>query len=83
MSNTAIQSRTPSGVRTPAQRVADGVVAGYIRALAAASAEPSDELPMRPARARECQPGRISRSGCAAPASARRQLARRLVPLPA
>ncbi len=83
MSNTAIQHRAPSRARTTAQRVADGVVAGYIRALAAGAAESGDEPPLQQARLRNCAPGRVARSGCGAAVSARRQLARRRVLVPA
>ena len=43
MLNTAIDFRAPAGARSTAQRVADGVVAGYIRALAGATLDPEGQ----------------------------------------
>lgn len=83
MSSTAIDYRAPTAVRTTAQRVADGVVAGYIRALATASGDPSDDQPPRKSPMRECEQGRTVRSGYASAVGARRQLARQRALLPA
>ena len=86
MSQTATDFAAPSRARTTAQRVADGVVAGYIRALASAATEAGEEPPMprlqqTPARDRE--PARAARAACGAALSGRRQLPRRRVLLPA
>ena len=65
MSNTAIDFRAPAVARSTAQRVADGVVAVYIRALAGASAEQTEQG----------EPDRLP--SVDAPSYANRQFARR------
>jgi hypothetical protein len=74
MSNTATELRASSFARSTAHRVADGVVAGYVRALASASPEQTEPRETHPTRDRDCDQGRVSRSGAAA---ARRRSARR------
>ncbi len=77
MSNTAIEFRAPSVARSTAQRVHDGVVAGYIRALAGASSEPTEQREPRQARARDCESGRVARVNRAGTTAARRRPVRR------
>ena len=97
MSTTAIESWTPSVVRTTAQRVAEGVVAAYIHSLASspaetADAEPTDlsfqigqaaAAPLGGGLARGCERGRRSRPTAAGAVSIRRRPAQRRVLLPA
>lgn len=61
MSSMTIETSAPAVSRTTAQRVADGVVADYLRALSRASAEAADDRPLRQARTRACQSGRAAR----------------------
>jgi hypothetical protein len=77
MSNTAIEFRAPSVARPTAQRVHDGVVAGYIRTLAGASSEPAEQRESRQARTRDCESGRPARASRTGAAAARRRPARR------
>ena len=83
MSNTAIEFRAPAVARSTAQRVGDGVVAGYIRALASVSTEPTEEREPQPARAYDCEQSRASRPARAGAPAARRHPARRRALLPA
>lgn len=83
MSSTVTESRASSAARTTAQRVADGIVAGYVRALATASSDLADDHPPRlRQRGRRCDEGRTIRPYAGAVA-ARRQLARQRALLPA
>lgn len=68
MSNIAIESKAPALARHTAQRVADGVVASYVRALATASA---DQIGDPPAHLCDSSPGRPVRRQ--APLSNRRR----------
>ena len=77
MSNTAIEFRAPSFARSTAQRVADGVVAGYVRALASTSAESTERGEPSSDRLRDCDQGRASRAARTGIASVRRHPARR------
>jgi hypothetical protein len=95
MSTTAIETRAPAVARTTAQRVADGVVAAYIHALASsavepAEAEPTDQTfrvvaaaPLGSGLARGCERARRSRTAPAGAVSIRRRPAQRRVLLPA
>jgi hypothetical protein len=83
MSNTAIKFRAPAVARSTAQRVADGVVADYIRALASVSTEPTEGREPQPARAYDCDQSQASRPARVGAAAARRHPARRRALLPA
>ena len=76
MSTTAIEFRAPAVARPTAQRVADGVVAGYVRALASASTESSAQREPQSAGG-DCGQGRTSRASRSIAAAARRHPARR------
>ena len=83
MSTTAIEFRAPSVARPTAQRVADGVVANYILALASVSTEPTEEREPEPARVHDCDQSRTSRPARVGAAAARRHPGRRRTLLPA
>jgi hypothetical protein len=83
MSNTAIEFRAPAVARSTAQRVADGVVASYILALASVSTEPTEAREPQPSRAHDCDQSRAGRPGRVGAPAARRHPARRRALLPA